>query len=210
MTTGRVDGVGRVATPSETEDDPLVKAVESLTVAPAGVAMDDLQTALAVLTMELAREQRRAGDEQRDAAMKAQEDAHTRKIAKMHELADDTFAQGLVEGAAQATSALFTFDSARHGFKAAAADARGDKVAAAAHTQLSKIDDANGKLASAAGTIGGAALKAAQERDRADIAVIDREMDRAKADVDGASAQSKQAQDDIRDGAFPGATTKEI
>lgn len=208
-TVGRADGAGSVGMRSDAENEVLGSAVESLMTAPASGATDDLQTALAVLAVELARQQKRAGDTQREAAMKSQEEAHARKIEKMRELADDTFLQGLFEGAAQVTSATLQIGGAVHGFEGAKAEldardagsgalARGYGVRAAVETRASRFYEASSKVASAAGTLGGTTLKAAQDRDRADLAVIDRDVDRAKSDVDGASAQSKEAEDDIR------------
>ena len=52
---------------------------------------------------------------------------------------------------------------------------------------------------SAAGTIWSGAEKSAMEGDRADMAVFDQDIDRAKNRVEGASTQSKRAQDDIHD-----------
>jgi hypothetical protein len=177
---------------------------------PDGPPADDLQTALAVLMIETSRDRRRIADKQRDASAKAQEEAHATKIAKMRELADDTFTQGLVDGvfqgvsgAAQAGAACLSFSSTIKDISAGPANAA-DRCSvlateAAELSRASKLLDASSKLTSAAGTIWSAGMKSAQERDREAMAAADHDIDRAKGAVDGASTDSKRAQEDIRE-----------
>jgi len=177
---------------------------------PNGPPVDDLQTALAVLMIETSRDQRSVADKQREAGTKAQEEAHARKIEKMRDLADEAFTQGLVDGvfegisgAAQAGAACLSFSSTTKDIdaKAAFCPRQGEALAreSAVASRASKLLDASSRLTSAAGKIGSAAAKSAQENDRADIAVIDHDIDRAKSTVEGASSESKRAADDIRE-----------
>jgi hypothetical protein len=170
----------------------------------------DLETAIMMLAIESSRDSRANADAQRVAGEKAQETAHARKIDKMRELADDTFGAALVDGAFQGLSAAVQVGSAAASYSSATseldakktpcllqADKFGRDAATAART--SKLLDASSKVMSATGTIWSGAERAAQERDRTDLAVVDQDIDRAKSMVDGASAQSKHAQDDIHD-----------
>jgi hypothetical protein len=175
---------------------------------PNGLPLVDAQTALLLLAVEASRDGRSSADAQRAAGEKAQEAAHARKIDKMRELADDTFATAMVDGAFQGLSAAAQVGSAAESFSSATSelDAKGATCllkadtlnrAAAVSARTSKLLDASSKAMSAAGTVWSGAEKSAQEYDRADLAVIDHDIDRAKSMVDGASAQSKRADDDI-------------
>jgi hypothetical protein len=177
---------------------------------PNGPPVDDLQTALAVLTIETARDRRAIADKQRDAAGKAQDEAHAAKISKMRELADDTFAQGLVDGVFQGISGAAQIGAASLSFSSTVKDidakgticpveAESFARSAALAGRASKLLEASSKLTSAAGTIWSAGLKSAQDRDREAMAVADHDVDRAKGAVDGASTESKRAQEDIRE-----------
>ena len=170
----------------------------------------DLETAIMLLAIESSRDSRAGADAQRSAGEKAQEQAHARKIDKMRELADDTFAGALVDGAfeglsaaAEVGSAASSFSSAKSGLDATNTDclARADELknASAVSARTSRLLDASSKAMSAAGKVWTGAEKAAQEGDRTGLAVIDHDIDRAKSAVDGAASQSKRAQDDIHD-----------
>lgn len=172
--------------------------------------VDDLQTALAVLTIETARDRRSVADKQRDAGAKAQEEAHGRKIEKMRDVADEAFTQGLVDGvfegisgAAQAGAACLSFSSTMKDIEAKSTSClvKSERFAreSAVAGRASRLLDASSRLTSASGKIWSAAAKSAQESSRADIAVIDQEIDRAKSGVEGASTESKRAQEDIRE-----------
>jgi hypothetical protein len=175
-----------------------------------GPPTDDLQTALAVLMIRTSRDNRAVADKQQAASSKAQEEAHARKIDKMKELADDTYTQAIVDGvcqgvsaAAQAGSAGLSYSSSMDGIGSKLEDSpmRSAELAqhAASVERTSKFLDAGGKLVSAGGVIGSGALKRAQEDDRKDMAIADRDIDRAKSAVEGASSDSKRAQDDERE-----------
>lgn len=175
---------------------------------PNGAPLVDIQTALLLLAVEASRDSRSSADAQRAAGEKAQEAAHARKIEKMRELADDTFAQAMVDGAFQGLSAAVQVGSAAASFSSATSDLKAKGAASLADADLlsraaavsartSKLLDASSKAMSAAGTIWSGAEKSAQEYDREGLAVIDHDIDRAKGAVDGASAQSKRADDDI-------------
>lgn len=177
------------------------------------VPTDDMQTALAVLMIQSSKEQRVMSDAQRALAAKSQEEANARKIEKLREIANATFAQGLVEGfiqvgaaSLQAKSALLGYDSARADIVSkqrtdigAMAAARGWTDYAAKLGRDSKLLEAGSRGVSAAGTMLIGSLKSGIEHGRADAAEIDREIDRARSAVDGASSESKRAQDDIRE-----------
>lgn len=170
---------------------------------------DDLQTAIAVLMIENMKEQRATSDRQRGIAAKAQEEAQSRKIAQMREIADETFAQGLAEGFTQLASAGLQARSAVVGYGSAVADMESKvkdsaKAAEAARdasklARDAKLLDAASRAVSAAGTIGSNGAKSEIEHDRANVAVTDREIDRARSAADGAASDSKRAQDDIRE-----------
>lgn len=163
---------------------------------PHGVPVDDLQMALAILQIDSRRDSRKAADVENASAAKAQDEAHARKIDKMRELADDTFSEALVDGvmkgisaAAEAGAACASFSSTRsEGSPAAATSAR-----------TSKLLEASSKASSATGTIWSGGIKSAMEHDREDMAIADRDVDRAKGRADGASAEIKRADDDIRE-----------
>jgi len=177
---------------------------------PSGPPVEDAQTAIARLEIESSHENRASADAERAAGEKAQEAALAHKIDKMRELADDTFAQGIVEGAFQGLSAAAEVGSAAESFSSSMSEVSAKGVpersteamefgkAAAISARTSKLIDASSKAMSAAGTIWSAAEKSGQEHDRESIAVFDRDIDRAKATVDGASTQSKRTDDDVR------------
>jgi hypothetical protein len=162
---------------------------------PNGVPLLDLQTALAVLTIEAARDNRKLADTERAGAAKAQDDAQGRKIGKMHELADDNLSGAIIEGAFQGLSAAASVGSACMGFSSA----MNEGSAGAAAMRSSKLFDAGGKASTATGTIWSGVAKSAADHDREEMAIADRDIDRAKSTVDGASTDSKRADDDIRD-----------
>jgi hypothetical protein len=175
---------------------------------PSGPPAVDLQTAIAVLEIQSSHENRVGADQERAAAEKAQEEAHAKKIAKMREVADDTFTAALVDGAFQGLSAAAQFGAAVEsysstvqGLNAKACPELSDAIgrSAAVSERASKLLEASSKAMSAAGTIWTGAEKSAIEGDRADVAVFDQDIDRAKNRVDGASTQSKRADDDIHD-----------
>ena len=177
------------------------------------VPTDDMQTALAVLMIQCSKEQRAMSDSQRATAAKAQEEANARKIEKLREIADATFAQGLADGLCQIGSASLQARSAVLGYDSAKADivskqrtdlhasdaARGWADYSARLGRDSKLLDAASRGVSGAGAILSTSLKSGIEHSRADVAEIDREIDRARGAVDGAASDSKRAQDDIRE-----------
>ena len=174
-------------------------------------AGDDLMTSIAILGMKAKQNDRVAADQQRIVSEKTQEEAQSRKIAKMREVADETFTQGLIEGVMEGASAACTAVSAVDEFNSRTDGAEAETLekGSAKATKLgkesralareSKLFDAAGKGLSATARFGSACAKAAQEDDKADIAVADRDVDRAKAAVDAASAASRRADDDIRE-----------
>lgn len=201
-------------TRTQTVDDDMANSASALSASssipppgyPNGPPVDDLQTALAVLMIETSRDQRAVADKERAAGTKAQEAAHERKIEKMRDVADEAFTQGVVDGvfegisgAAQAGAACLSYSSTVKDIaaKSASCDVLAGEAAVAA--RASRLLDASSRLTSASGKIWSAAAKSAQESDRADIAVIEREIDRAKGGVDAASSDSKRAADDIRE-----------
>jgi hypothetical protein len=176
----------------------------------AGPPVDDLQTALAVLMIETSRDNRATADKQREAGLKAQEDAHARKIEKMKELADDSFSQALVEGVMQGVSAGAQAGAASLSYSSSMSDiaSKGEtcmvKSASLAQesaklAQQSRLMEAGGRAVSATGTIASGAGKSSIEHDREDIAVAEHDVERAKGSVEGASSDSKRAQDDARE-----------
>jgi hypothetical protein len=175
---------------------------------PSGPPVEDVETAIARLEIESSHEKRASADGERAAGEKAQEAALGRKIDKMRELADDTFAQGIVEGAFQGLSAAAAVGSAAESYSSSMSevsakgtsgfDAATFSRMAATSARTSKLIDASSRAMSAAGTLWSAAEKSGQERDREGIAVLDRDIERAKGRVDGASTQSKRAEDDVR------------
>ncbi len=183
-------------------------------------AYDDLMTSLAVMMMRQKHESRLSSDRGREAASKSQEEAHARKIASMRELADDTFMQGVLEGAlegagavATAASTLTRFDGEMKEAAASALDGKpsselsmGDLVRKAEWAKESKrlARDANlmevaSKGFGAASRLGGAWAKSEQERDREEIARADADIDRAKSAVEGAATEARRASEDIRE-----------
>ena len=175
---------------------------------PSGPPVEDLQTAIAKLEIENSRENRASADADRAAAEKSQEDAHAKKIATMRELADDTFASAMVDGAfqglsaaAQCGAAVESYSSTVQDLNAKACPELSDAIgrSAAVSARTSRLLDASSKATSAAGAIWSGAEKSAMEGDRADMAVFDQDIDRAKNRVDGAATQSKRADDDIHD-----------
>lgn len=183
---GAIDGNGpSPAEPSEALPRPLSPATS-----------DDLMTALGMLSMQQRHEDRLLADQQRAAASKAQDEAHAEKIAKMRELADDTFKEGLIEGILGGASAIASAASAQVSYDGAMNDC---------HMQSERLTR-NGKLLHSASEgfgagskLGGAMAKADQENDRTDMAIADAAIDRAKASVDSAASESRRAQEDIRE-----------
>lgn len=172
----------------------------------AGPPVDDLQTALAVLMIEISRDNRASADKQREAGLKAQEEAHARKIEKMKELADDTFSQALVDGVMQGVAAAAQAGSASLSYSSSMSDiaSKGVKSASLAQesaklAQQSRLMEAGSRAVSATGTIASGAGKSGIERDREGIAVAEHDVERAKGSVEGASSDSKRAQDDARE-----------
>lgn len=157
---------------------------------------DDLMTALAMLTVKQKHQDRVAADAQRIAGEKAQEEAQSRKIDKMRELANDTWTQGLVEGVLEGASAIASGASALDDF---AASKQSCALESAKLARDAKLLDAGSKGLMAASHLGSAFAKSAQEEDRRDMAIADRDVDRAKSTVDGASTASRRAEDDIRE-----------
>jgi hypothetical protein len=176
----------------------------------AGPPVDDLQTALAVLMIEISRDNRASADQQREAGLKAQEEAHARKIEKMKELADDTFSQALVDGvmqgvaaAAQAGAASLSYSSSMSDIASKGEDCMVKSASLARESaklaQQSRLMEAGSRAVSATGTIASGAGKSGIERDREGIAVAEHDVERAKGSVEGASSDSKRAQDDARE-----------
>jgi hypothetical protein len=153
---------------------------------------DDLETTLAVSMMKLQHDERTASDKQAAAAEKSQEEAQNRKIAEMHELAEDTFKTGLWDGITSGVTAAASGVGAVASFTSSLPGASGD-------TRLGKTLDAIGKSSEASGHLSGAFFKRDQELDREAMAVADADVDRAKSASESASSASKRAQDDMRD-----------
>lgn len=163
---------------------------------------DDLITALAMLTVKQKHDDRVAANHERLAGEQAQQEAQSRKIDKMRELAKDTWMQGLVEGVLEGASAVAMGASAVEEFSAAtqpkgATDAM--KLESAKLARNAKLLEAGSRGLTAASHFGGAMARSAQENDRKDMAIADRDVDHAKAAVDGASSAGRQADDDIRE-----------
>lgn len=210
----KAGGAQAVEDPSgTTEARPALSATELLPAPFTPAATDDLMTTLALAMLQQKHEDRVQSDAQSRAAARAQEEAHARKIEKMHELADDTFAEGLVEGITEGVGAAATGISAcvKYGGETKLIDAR-QVGRAAPDIDVSRLErtgqgwirnaaliEASGTGARAAGKFVESAYKRSQELDRADMAVIDREIDRAKGTAESASAQSRRDQDDMRD-----------
>lgn len=169
---------------------------------PVEIACDDLMTALAVLTIKQRQADRASETKSRDAAAKAQDEAHEAKIAKMREQADDAFMQGVIEGVSQGISATFTIGSAATSFQADALKVNNggqDTLESIALARDAKQLDGRGKLVSAAGTLGGAYMKSKVDDAKTDAEEKDRDIDRAKSQVDAASSEISKAAEDIRD-----------
>ncbi|MBX3190316.1 MAG: hypothetical protein KF819_25175 [Labilithrix sp.] len=176
---------------------------------------DDLMVAIAVMTMKQRQTDRAQADQQRVASASSQDEAHARKIEAMRELADHTFLQALVEGVLDGASAFASVTSALASYAGDIANANaglckeGSELGAelkaqwqevGAHfTRKGKLWDAAAKGLSASSRFSGGIARSAQERDRADMAAIDRDIDRAKAAVDGAAAERSKADEDIRE-----------
>lgn len=171
------------------------KATPELLPLPAATG-DDLMTALAMLTIRQKHDDRVAADHERLAGEKAQEEAQSRKIDKMRELANDTWTQGLVEGVLEGASAVATGASALQEFSASK---QGCMLESAKLTRDAKLLDAGSKALMAASHLGGAFAKSAQEEDRRDMAIADRDVEHAKSAVDAASTAGRRADDDIRE-----------
>lgn len=171
---------------------------------------DDLMTSLAVMMLRQKHDERVTSDQQSAAASKAQQDAHARKIGKMRELADDVFAQGLVEGALEGAAAVVTASSALARFEGETKEARAKarpsapeaKSLAERSTELlrnANLADAASKGLGAGSKLGGAWARRAQELDREAMAVADTDIDRAKSSAESASTASRRAYDDVRE-----------
>ncbi len=210
---GKVDGTGSVSATGVSVDarDRDTANISLVQAPPMGpVPSDDLETALSILMIENLREQRSMGDAERAEAMRSQEEAFGRKIEKMRELAEDTFAQGLGDGLFQIASAGMQAGAAKVGYDGAHAEIEKELAEpkalktrwaenAALLSRNSRLLDAGAKGVSGAGAIATAATRAAIERDRTHIAQIEHDIDRAKSTVDGCSSTVKRAEDDIRE-----------
>ncbi len=173
-------------------------------------AGDDLMTSIALVGIKGKQNDRVAADQQRAAAEKTQEEAQARKIERMRELAKDTFMQGLLEGLMEGAGAVATAISAVDEFRSGTDGARATELGPGAEATLlgkhsrslardAKLLDAASKGLSASSHLGSAVARAAQEDDRKDIAIADRDLDRAKGGVEAASTASRRADDDIRE-----------
>lgn len=188
-------------------------------------ATDDLMTALACLMMKSRNEDRKNADKQRAAAGKAADEAFDRKIDAMEELAKDTLTQGIVEGvvegmsaAAEGVSAGLTYSADIKGADATLEKATAEPLDSGSITKQAMNDhaalttkeaakerfrsglvSASAKGLSASGKFGGAVAKSAQEEDRKDQAIAERDVDKAKANAESAATEAKRAQDDIKE-----------
>lgn len=162
---------------------------------------DDALTALAIVMVQQKHAERLFNDRARDASAKAQEEAHERKIEKMHELADDTFSEGVVAGALEGAGAVASGISATKDFSATLSQFRHGSEASMETATLirdAKLLRAASEGFSAASRFGGSLAKASQERDREMMAIADKDLDGAKGALDSASTASSRAQEDIR------------
>jgi hypothetical protein len=157
-------------------------------------AYDDVFTSLAAYAMKMRHEQRAESDQERHDAMKEIDAATSQKIAEMHELAEDTFAQGLVEGLLEGAGALATGEGAVVQFRADTSTT--DKAALACEAGLLS---SGAKGLSAASRLGGAIYHRDQELDREAIAVADARIDRAKSAEATAASDKQRAAEDVRD-----------
>jgi hypothetical protein len=183
-------------------------------------AYDDLMTSLAVMLLRQKHEQRVTSDQQSQSAAKAQQEAHARKIEAMRDLADDTFMQGIVEGAMEGAAAVTAAASALTRFDAETKEAGVKALESAPSRELSMGDfvnkvawakesrilarnanlmDAGSRAFGASAKLGGAYARSAQENDREAIAVAEADIDRAKSSAEAASSESRRAGDDIRE-----------
>ena len=225
MTIGRVPGTGetlsidREVAGERTASSPGAHA-ELLPAPFAVTAYDDLMTSLAVMMMRQKHEQRVTSDQQREVASKAQEEAHARKIANMRELADDTFMQGVLEGALEGAGAVATAASALTRFDGETKEAAAKALDAKSSNELSMADfihkaewakeskrlardanlmDAASKGFAAGSRLGGASARSDQEHDREEIARAEADIDRAKSSVEAAGTEGRRAAEDIRE-----------
>lgn len=157
---------------------------------------DDLMTTLSMLSMQQMHEERNAADMERIAASKAQEAAQAEKIAKMRELANDTFAEGVVEGALGGLGAVASGAGAISSF---AGSTTACKLEEAIFTRRAKLLQAGSDAFNAGSKFGGAMAKADQENDRTDIAIADAALERSKAAVESAGTDRRRADDDMRE-----------
>lgn len=188
--TGAVEGAGATG--------PTVRTGEDTTLPPplSPASGDDLMTALAMLTIQQRHEQRVSADQQRAVAVKAQEEAQAEKIAKMRELADDTFMEGVVSGVLTGASAAASAGSACSNYASTTTDCgdQRDKLKLKAG-----ILSATGAGFDGASKFAGASVKSDQDDDRADMAVADGAVERAKGAVDAASSEARKADEDARE-----------
>jgi hypothetical protein len=173
---------------------------------------DDAMMALAVLEIKMVHNDRDMADKEQQAAQKAQDEAHDRKIEEMHKQADDTFMSGLVGGVfeglsagAQAASAVDGFASAQDGAAADAAKASGNSAlanqlttSASQHNLNAGLNKAFGEGYSAAGKFASSIYDAKKLGDKSDEESADKDLDHAKSANDKATSRAKQDQDDIQ------------
>lgn len=157
---------------------------------------DDLETALAVLSMQARHDERVASDEQQRVASQAQEEAQARKIAKMRELADDELTQGLVEGILGGAAALASATGAVCELKEAITAVGAYKAGFKLQVGMYR---AGSQALSAGQTMGGLFAKGAQDRDREDVAQAEADVERSKASAETAATVGKRAEDDVRE-----------
>ena len=224
MTVGRATGsqaVGSMEETGATAEGALAQPLLPEPFTPG--ATDDLMTALACLMMKARNEARKNADNQRAAAGKAADEAFERKIDAMEDLAKDTLAQGIVEGvveglsaAAEGVSAAMTYSADTknalagqlenqaktfdaHSAKNALNEASGISREAAKEKLRAGVMSASAKGLGASGKLGGAVAKSAQEDDRKDQAIAERDIDKAKSNGESAGTEAKRAQDDIKE-----------
>jgi hypothetical protein len=159
-------------------------------------AYDDVLTALAVMTVRQRHDQRTAGEEESKAASKVEEEAQARKIAEMHELANDTFTQGLVEGVLEGAGAVAAGGAALTQYSADMSSATKD---AKVLVRDASLLNAASKGFGASSRLAGSLVHRDQELDREAMAVADADIERAKTNADAGSAESRRATEDIRD-----------
>lgn len=188
--TSAVDGASTAGPTARTSEDTTLPPPLS----PA--SGDDLMTALAMLTIQQRHEQRVSADQQRAVAAKAQEEAQAEKISKMRELADDTFLEGVVTGALTGAAAAASAASActEYSSTTTACGMQRDTL-----KRDAGILSATSRGFEGASKLAGASVKSDQDDDRADMAVADGAVERAKSAVDAASSEARKADEDARE-----------